>query len=284
MVLDRPTIHVGKSRFHLWYTHVIWLLKLAFLFLDMFSLSIMYCILFCYIRIQSRKLANMTTASTSQHKDTHELQSWEVNIETGEPAQYTTSSQLFTMNSGNTTMEDSHTQRTQTRSTRPRADKRMNQVSLTLLCYPIVYIILTMPIAVSRLCEFGGKKGSLTSIYIGGYLFMSSGLINVLLYTTTRRGIISWRWFLRKFKHEPPSRAAPTHVSRYYPGSSLSQFASSTIHTPQAVASKPSVRSLNTLADGPAKLNVEHDSVSSVDVQKQDYTTLDRISMTKHLW
>jgi hypothetical protein len=252
----------------------VWPLKLAFLFLDMFSLTIMYCVLFCFIRIRSRKLVNVSTTATSEHEATRELQTWQVSTETGEDVQYTTSSNFFKMKSTTVAMEDGPTQSNRTRSSRFPADRRMNRVSRTLLCYPIIYIILTMPIAVSRLCEFAGKNWSLISVYIGGCLFMSSGFFNVLLYTTTRKGIISWRWFLRKPKHG----RAPTNVSLYHPGSNPSQLAASTIHMPP---SKPSVGSLSHPADCPHN---EYDSVSSIDVQKQDYTAPDRISTTKHLW
>jgi len=233
----------------------------------MFSLTIMYIFMFCYIRIQSRKLVKASSTSNSVHQPAHELRSWKVDVEAGDPAHRITPSQIFTMNSANVTTED---RPTQLRSRRPRADKRMNQVSLTLLCYPIMYIVFTMPLEVSRLSEFAGKNWSLTSVYFGVCLFMCSGFFNVLLYTTTRKGIFSWSSLFRKRKYE--SSKAPNHLSLYQPSS----------RPPVTVASKSSVSSLvNPLPEGPPNSHEEYDSVWSMESLKKD-STMDHRSTAEY--
>ena len=242
----------------------------------MFSLTIMYCFMFCYIRIQARKLAKASTASASEHNISHELQSWEANIESGDPAQHTSSSQIVTMKSATVTTDDRTTRPTQTRPTRPRADKRMKQVSLILLCYPIMYIICTLPLEISRLSQFAGKNFSLTAVYFGVCLFMTSGFLNVVLYTTTRKGIISWPRLLRKRGYGASRSTTRSHLS------SNQRLSLATIRPPPTVASKSSVASLNPLVDDPAKLHDEYDSVWSMEVPKQGYATADHRSTTDY--
>jgi G protein-coupled glucose receptor regulating Gpa2 C-term len=81
--------------------------------------------------------------------------------------------------------------------TQESARKRMNNVSLTLLCYPIAYICLIMPITLARIAEFADVKVSIPVIYFAAGVYASSGYVNVILYTFTRKGIVSWDWVSR---------------------------------------------------------------------------------------
>lgn len=245
----------------------------------MFSLTIMYCFMFCYIRIQARRLAKASTAEASEHNTSHELQSWEVNVEAGDPAQHTAPLQVVKMQSAVVTTNDRTTQPTQTRSTRPRPDKRLKQVSMILLCYPIMYIFVTLPLEISRLSQFAGKNFSLKAVYFGVCLFMTSGFLNVVLYTTTRKGIISWPRCLRKREYGSSRSTTRTHVSSFQPGGRLSL---ATIRPTPTVASKSSVASINPLVDGHAKLHDEKDSIWSTEIPKQGYAVPDRRPTTDY--
>jgi len=225
----------------------------------MFSLTFMYCFMFFYVRIQSKKIIH---ASTSDHDTLHDHQGWTATIETGDP-RGTTLTQNFTMKSVVVTTEDGNLPSTRTR--RPaqlRPDKRMNRVSLRLLCYPFVYIICTLPLEISRLSQFAGKNWSLTFVYVGVCLFMSSGFLNALLYTTTRKGIISWPRFL----DSPRRNTAPVYVSR----ERRPKFASEVVHTPPTATST----FVECLPEGHGK--EEYDSVWSREEPGQDDITPDR--------
>ena len=73
-----------------------------------------------------------------------------------------------------------------------RTYQRLNKVSVTLLIYPILYMILTMPISIARIAAFAGQEWGLPFVYFGAALFECTGWINVLLYTSTRKGLVSW--------------------------------------------------------------------------------------------
>jgi hypothetical protein len=76
----------------------------------------------------------------------------------------------------------------------------MNRASIILISYPMVYICLTMPMCIARVCQFTGKTWSLPAVYAGTTIYVCSGAVNVLVYTTTRQGIIGWGRIFRKVK------------------------------------------------------------------------------------
>jgi hypothetical protein len=53
-------------------------------------------------------------------------------------------------------------------------------------------MLLTIPISVTRIAEFAGKTFSLPIIYFTVAMFCCLGLANVILYTSTRKGLIPW--------------------------------------------------------------------------------------------
>ena len=83
--------------------------------------------------------------------------------------------------------------------------RRMKHVSLTMLCDPVLYIFLTMTLSIARISEFAGKPWSLQQVYVGAAIYECSGIVNVLLYTATRKGIISWDWLFRTLRRDKPS-------------------------------------------------------------------------------
>jgi hypothetical protein len=72
--------------------------------------------------------------------------------------------------------------------------KRMLQVARSLLWYPLVYLCLTAPITIGRLGTYAGDSWGQTVIFVGASIYACAGWCNVLLYTATRKGIISWTW------------------------------------------------------------------------------------------
>lgn len=120
-----------------------------------------------------------------------------------------------------------------------RSKRRMNKIAVTLLCYPIAYLCLTMPISVARVASFSGVKVSPTVSYIVIAIFGSSGWVNVLLYTIPRKGMVSWDsiifWRRRSCHKYPKSDSAvmltDSHFSR--PGSTHSPISISAFDTAQ---------------------------------------------------
>src|SRR5436305_4717983 len=103
----------------------------------MFALTTLYCILFFYIRIQLKNFKRAN--SSSELQSGHELSTWQANLEAGPADQSTAPKQIITTKTVTVTTEDRKTPRIGKRETEAdRAHRRMNQVALTLLCYPIM--------------------------------------------------------------------------------------------------------------------------------------------------
>ena len=231
------------------------MLIIVFLFIDMFALTFLYCILFFYIRIQLKNFRKV--ASTSEIQSSHELQSWQANLEAGTPDQPAAPKQIITTQTVTVTTEDRPQRRTM-KTEADRAHKRMNQVAVTLLCYPVMYICLTMPLAITRLSSFAGNEWGLTSIYVGASIYCCSGFVNVLLYTATRKGIISWNWLFtrRKSTTSTNDSAPPPPYNPHYPGSHNHHHharskSDSTLHLPTIISAKPSALSVASINHQP---------------------------------
>jgi len=93
-----------------------------------------------------------------------------------------------------------------------RTHRKMNQVALTLLAYPIMYICLTLTLSITRLSEFAGDDWGFTCVYVGASIFCCSGWVNVLMYTVTRKGIISWDWL---FGRRSRARSNSAHLTSH---------------------------------------------------------------------
>lgn len=165
-------------------------LTAAFLFLDMVTLTILYSILFFFLRAQTKRLLK-AGGTDNRTDDLTTNRQWEVrfgredNLEAPPahpqgPVIVTKSVSVYTESPANP--------RTNTRQTYDQ----LNNVSIRLLIYPILYVILTLPISISRISEFRDQELGLTFAYFGAALFECTGFINVLLYTSTRKGLVSW--------------------------------------------------------------------------------------------
>ncbi|KAJ5491241.1 hypothetical protein N7539_002808 [Penicillium diatomitis] len=68
--------------------------------------------------------------------------------------------------------------------------KRLRRVVGYMTIYPIVYIILSLPLAAGRMSTANGYAPSITFFCCAGAIITSSGLVDVILYTLTRRNLI----------------------------------------------------------------------------------------------
>lgn len=71
----------------------------------------------------------------------------------------------------------------------PSQSKKVTTVARKMLWYPVVYTILVLPIAAARFSAFAGKTVPFAVTILSGTIFMLSGFVNTLLFTTTRRVI-----------------------------------------------------------------------------------------------
>jgi hypothetical protein len=158
----------------------------------MLSLTTIYCVLFVYLRIKAKNLRQLiSTNATGSSYETS--QTWRADPNTGRHSPLQSASQTKTK----VTVED---RLSRISVAGERTCERMNRASIILICYPMVYICLTMPMCIARICEFTGKNWSLPAVYAGTVIYVCSGAVNVLVYTTTRQGIISWGQLFRKIK------------------------------------------------------------------------------------
>ncbi|KAF9883976.1 hypothetical protein FE257_002417 [Aspergillus nanangensis] len=68
--------------------------------------------------------------------------------------------------------------------------KRLRRVIGYMIIYPVAYIVLSLPLAAGRMATARGTTPNVTYFCIAGALITSSGLVDVLLYTLTRRNLI----------------------------------------------------------------------------------------------
>jgi hypothetical protein len=235
----------------------------------MFALTILYCILFFYIRIQLKSFRAANSSSTDHHTGgtgNHELRAWQANLEAGVPNGDSTNLPHGIMTKTTVTVTTEERPSTiysgrRTRTEADRAHRRMNQVALTLLCYPLSYICLTMPLCITRLSQFAGHNWGLVPIYAAASLYCCSGFFNVLLYTATRRGIISWGWLFKRWgkKKSSTKKGAVSATSPgYYPGS---RNPATMVHA-TTMKSKPSAMSISSFPQTPKSNIPDSDSDS----------------------
>lgn len=68
--------------------------------------------------------------------------------------------------------------------------RRLRRVIGYMVIYPIAYIVLSLPLAAGRMATAQGNTPSIAYFCVAGALITSSGLVDVLLYTLTRRNLI----------------------------------------------------------------------------------------------
>jgi hypothetical protein len=149
----------------------------------MATLTVFYSILFFFLRAQTKRLR--TTGHKTDDLRTTDMQ-WEVS--TSDDVEAPNLARVMVTKSVLVSTEE---QRAAQQKTQP-THRRMNKVSVTLLIYPLLYMILTMPICIARIAEFVGRDLGLPFTYSGAALFECTGFVNVLLYTSTRKGLVSW--------------------------------------------------------------------------------------------
>ena len=120
-------------------------------------------------------------AGLSAAYSAHGLRPWEVNLEGGKGEEQLDSSQITTTRTVTVSTQERPVQPVGVDKSGQQVRQRMNRVSTILLLYPVIYIILTMPLAISRIAEFAGQEWGLTYVYVGAAIFDCSGLANVLL-------------------------------------------------------------------------------------------------------
>jgi hypothetical protein len=166
----------------------------------MFSLTTMYCILFIYVRLKVRNLRKLVSTHNTGTAEANQI--WKADPESGTPSAPKCVSQTKT--NTKITLEERQLRQS---SAGERACERMNRASLILISYPVVYICLTMPMCIARICQFAGKSWSLPAVYAGTTIYVCSGVVNVLVYTVTRQGIIPWG---RLFRQRKPAKTNKT--------------------------------------------------------------------------
>ncbi|KZV97695.1 hypothetical protein EXIGLDRAFT_764202 [Exidia glandulosa HHB12029] len=67
-----------------------------------------------------------------------------------------------------------------------RDAKQHLRMALLMLCYPAIYLITILPTSIARFLAFGGHNVADVATIVCGLLFSSSGIFNVILFTTTR--------------------------------------------------------------------------------------------------
>ncbi|GMF77074.1 unnamed protein product [Aspergillus oryzae] len=68
--------------------------------------------------------------------------------------------------------------------------KRLRRVIGYMIIYPVAYIVLSLPLAAGRMATAQGQTPSIAFFCVAGAVITSSGLVDVLLYTLTRRNLI----------------------------------------------------------------------------------------------
>jgi hypothetical protein len=74
-----------------------------------------------------------------------------------------------------------------TRHKQGKSNERLSQAARYMILYPIIYIVLTLPLAAGRMAAMSGKKLPITYYCIAGSFLTSCGWLDTLLYTMTRR-------------------------------------------------------------------------------------------------
>ena len=70
---------------------------------------------------------------------------------------------------------------------KPRTKRKISLAAIYMILYPIVYVIVTLPLAAGRIASLAGNTPSPTYLLIGGSFMTSAGWIDCLLYLLTRR-------------------------------------------------------------------------------------------------
>lgn len=64
--------------------------------------------------------------------------------------------------------------------------RKISDTSLTMLAYPVVNLIVLLPLSVYRISELAGHRGSPQLLAACGFVFSLGGFANVMIYSLTR--------------------------------------------------------------------------------------------------
>lgn len=228
----------------------------------MFALAIIYVVLFFYIRVQSTKFANMT--SSTEQASSHRLQTWRASVDVGN-GKHPIAPQKITR-TVTAIVEDAPAPQRFGRAEEDRALRRMNQAAFKLLAYPILYFCLTVPIGTVALASLAGHIW-LNPVYIASCFYGSTGWANVILYTATRKGIISWNWIRKctpKTRTTIPNRHidATHHPINIMPTTTSSKLSFSSTHP---FVSSEQNRDWGSFSSPEQGINVSSDSTKKLD-------------------
>ena len=203
MVLDRNLLLLGKIGFFLWYFLSLLLLSLGYLFLNMLALPVLYGSVVIYLQTQRRRFSKSMSTFESR---------------TTQKSTNTEASEFSQVKGPLTTTVSERTTRSNESGGETNPLGRIHSVSVKLLLYPAIYVALTLPLSILRLYQFSGRSFDLKTIYFGAAWWQLQGFFNVILYTTTRKGIISWDWVKQLFRRRP---SKPHELSHFHSNISL---------------------------------------------------------------
>ena len=129
--------------------------------------------------------------SSNERASSHQLQTWHASVDVSRTTPPI--SQQNITRTVSVITEDVLPPTRPGRAEEDRTVRRLNQAAFKLLAYPILYFCLTVPIGTVALASLAGHIW-LKPIYIASCFYGSTGWANVILYTATRKGIISWIW------------------------------------------------------------------------------------------
>eukprot|EP01129_Flabellula_baltica_P008782 TRINITY_DN3519_c0_g1_i1.p1 TRINITY_DN3519_c0_g1~~TRINITY_DN3519_c0_g1_i1.p1 ORF type:complete len:331 (+),score=57.46 TRINITY_DN3519_c0_g1_i1:17-1009(+) len=72
-------------------------------------------------------------------------------------------------------------------------DKKIGSLMLSLIGYPIIFMIVFIPLATTRVLTGMGVSVSIEIVYVSSTLFISNGLFNAIYYGTTRKMFKKWK-------------------------------------------------------------------------------------------
>lgn len=72
-----------------------------------------------------------------------------------------------------------------------RTERKLSLAALYMILYPIFYVIVTLPLAAGRIAGLAGNKPSPIYLLVGASFMTSAGWIDCLLYSLTRRALLT---------------------------------------------------------------------------------------------
>jgi hypothetical protein len=69
--------------------------------------------------------------------------------------------------------------------------KRLRRVVSYMVIYPVAYVVLSLPLAAGRMASARGEQPSMAYFCLAGAMMTSSGMVDVVVYTLTRRNLIT---------------------------------------------------------------------------------------------